>query len=210
VLLHQRPATTGLRFRSTRDGNAFWGAVLSFFSQDIVNEETYARSLSAYETIPNKYCLKLCRLLALVRTLVEADDVMLDHELEEEEIQQFFTNLAEEWSIVLDQNDDTLRLGVNEGKWYVDWAQSLTPTAEGTSATAAEICTLSEQAPALSREGLYAMLGSHKAWIEREMSGMGMDITVSFLPSQSDGSEETSEAESDMSGSDADNSDTSA
>jgi len=145
--------------RGTYEGNIFWQTVLKYFDDVIIEGKQTSSLLREYQTIPNKYSLKLCLLLSLTRVLIEAESMLQDHEYEEEEIREFFESLSYQWRKVWRKSDETLGLGLAS-------SDCQDPDVES---------------PRATRQGLYAMLKFYGSKVERLTCDMDIG-TVSFVP----------------------------
>lgn len=145
----------GIRFISTRHGNMFWDLVFDFWEKKIVRDST-KMMLRRHDNIPNRFSLRMCLLIALAHTLVQADACLIDHERSAGDIQRFFDKMKRAWRAVLAHSDEVLRLGLL-----------------GSDCTNARV-----DSPGASREGLDAMMQHYALRLENLMGDL--EITVRF------------------------------
>lgn len=154
--------TPMLYFTDTNTGNLFWDRVLAYFDIIRSKESTlrlnYHRDIKPFRT---KHSLQLCQLLALTRTLEQADELLVDHEHGLEELPEFFSKFSKCWRRALRKDDETLGPGL----------LNTSTNTEG-----------SLDSPAASREGLDAMLKFYVYKIEDRYAEYALDTEICFYP----------------------------
>lgn len=120
-----------LQSGTTDAGNIFWNLVLEEIPTKIKPEKCWSK--------------KMCHLLALTRTILDADHLLVDHEYPMKDIKKFVKDLSSFWHRVLAKDNRTLGLGLTDNQ------------------------EMPENCPSSSREALKAMLRFHALKFEKKM-----------------------------------------